>query len=173
MLGPVPLPDGFKGRNDFKKEIIAGESQLSPKEGDEVGELQWRKIPLETATLDLRRLFGEKAAGGDAQPGVAYACGRVYSEAGGTLALSVMGFGRDLKLWLNGRLTKPGVDRSSIALARGWNRLLFRTVSPSDKHNPSWYIKPVFFGAAGCDYETRNIAWSCPMPVSDSRLWRP
>jgi len=169
-LGPLPLPESFKSENDFKKEIVAGEAALDPAEGDRLQGLAWKKVAVETAAIEFRKIFGGRAAGGgggaNGRPGVAYACSRIYSPSGGPAVLSMMQFGQDARAWLNGKPVKRGVNRSRITLARGWNRLLVRSVASSDKNNPSWFAKPVIFGAPGGEYETKNIFWSTPMPAN-------
>jgi len=165
VLGPHPLPEGFKNAKDFRKEIIPGESAFDPSEGHVVAELKWTRVAVETSTLDFRAIFGAKSVGPDARPNVAYACTRIYSPTGGPMAFTVTRGCRDLKIYLNGQPVKAGFHRATLTLAKGWNRLLLRVASRPDKTNPSWYVKWAFFGALGCEYKTTGIAWATPMPA--------
>ena len=162
VLGPMALPEDLES---LKAEILPGEGKFSPDVGEEVKSLKWQRVVVDTAAVDFRQIFNVEGTESEAQSAVAYAHARIYSETGAPLSVVLMGAGRNLKFWVNGLPTAANFNSTTLKLSKGWNSLLFRSVQRRDKHNPSWFIRPLLFGGPGCEYETRNIVWSAPMPA--------
>ncbi|MCZ7648370.1 MAG: PQQ-like beta-propeller repeat protein [Planctomycetota bacterium] len=160
ILGPIAVPEGFKKMQD---ELLAGESAWAPKVGDKAAAAIWKKANCETASVSFRKLFGIETLTPDMPTQAAYCCARLYSESGAPLRMNLMKAAKDLQLWLNGELVK-GAAVTVLKLNKGWNRLLFRVISPNDKSNGSWYIRPVFFGAGDCAYDSEHILWARKTP---------
>ncbi|HJN14119.1 MAG TPA: PQQ-binding-like beta-propeller repeat protein, partial [Armatimonadota bacterium] len=162
VLGPCPVP---KGLTDFDGEVLEGEADFSPAVGDVTAEMEWEKVTLRTATLDFRAILGDSVMEAEADPSAAYACGWLHSEAGGDVALTAMTGAADLKMWVNGEPPEFGPYRSVMTVEPGWNRILIRSVSSPGADHGSWYVRPLFYGAVGSEYETDNIAWATRMPA--------
>lgn len=162
VLGPVPLPEGFKS---FKKEIISGEAAFEPAEDDSYKDLKWKKISIDNSCLDFKSLFGPEKVGKGSPQLVAYAQAWIFSDSQQSIFLNQMSAGKNTVAWFNG---KPvGVKRAQPAtLSKGWNHLAYRAVSEPgpEKKNNSWYIRPVLFGGTDSKYRTKNIAWATRMP---------
>jgi hypothetical protein len=155
VLGPLPLSKDARPAAD----VIPGESEWSPNEGEKVGDLAWRKVAADTSVLDLKTLFGV-AAPVDA---VAYAHAYVCSETAQAFdARMMVAADSSLRVLCNGK-------KWDGKLEKGWNRLLFRIGCgrmdgwEQDKF-ANWYLRLVFFAGKDAEYEERNIAWTVRLP---------
>jgi hypothetical protein len=155
VLGPLPLSKAAKPNAD----VIAGESDWSPSEGEKVGDLVWRKVPVDSSTLDLKALFGATAP----VEAVGYALAYVYSEMAQPFAARTMVSSESsLRTLCNGKIWDGKLEK-------GWNRLLFRVGCgrmdcwQQDKF-ANWYLRLIFFADKGDQYEERNIAWTVRLP---------
>ena len=164
VLGPVLMPEG----KTVSDELLPNEAELSPDEKEKAGDLAWKAVRVDGACLDFMDLLGREPRT-VAPNAVAYAHAYLYSKRAQPIALNLMH--RSLgKLWLNGKVAyaecKPGGNQASrlkLQLAQGWNRLLVKMASGGAAN---WYLRAAFYGAEGCEYETRNILWTTPAPAS-------
>jgi hypothetical protein len=163
VLGPVPWDEDTQ---PWKKDLLPKESEFTPDESQKICDFAWKRVAAQTACLDLRSLFGtEKVV-----PAAAYAHAYVHCDADETFRLDyqVPG-GSRVEILLNGREPDPAKGwRGILRLAKGWNRLLLRIScgkgADERNHEASWYLRLLFHGAEGCQYESRNICWSTPLP---------
>lgn len=163
VLGPVPWDEDSQ---PWKKDLLPNESDLAPDENQKTGDLTWNRVAAETACLDLRNLFAvEKIVSA-----VAYAHAYVYCEADQAYRVYwPVSSGSKLRILLNGSELDPAAGwRGAVRLAKGWNRLLLRIScgkgADTNNREASWYLRLLFYGADGCQYESRNIRWTTPLP---------
>jgi len=164
VLGPVSYTNIPRDDGDF----LPGEAQLSPTEGDKVGDLEWKKVTTDTSALNFKNLFNIEVA----TQAVAYACAYVYSETPQSFLESTMTLrpawtaaGRSrVRFLFNGKDKWYGGN-----LEKGWNRLLFRVSCASvpvwgKEKVATWSLRVVFFGEHKAKYEEQNIAWKFATP---------
>ena len=154
ILGPVPIPDVPKA---IEKDTLTNELQVAPDDGEKIDALAWKKIEVDTATLDFTALLGPNTKS------FAYAHTYIYSETGGEYCLQLTH--RDsVRVIFNGKQVYTGQNsygsRIGLKLLKGWNRLLLK-VGPD---NSQWFLVPVLFAHAPRGYEENNIAWMTPLP---------
>jgi outer membrane protein assembly factor BamB len=160
ILGPVPEPEGGKLATDF----IPNEAQMRPDENEKSGAFTWKAIKAESSCLDFNTILG-------AHPKSAvYAHSYIYSKAACSIVLGGT-FHNGVRVWLNGKDVWTGEKAwcvgTVLSLTPGWNSLLFKLIPDAAPDGPpknQWYFSPQLYGRAPYDYETKNIAWMCPMP---------
>ena len=143
-----PAPEGSK----VDKEVLPGEADLSPVDGETSGNAVWKKVPFETAWMDFTPVLGP-------DKGIACAITHVFSETGGPFRLNATTIGA-LKLAVNGRPVAAGYGRYNLELAKGWNRLLLK-VAP---HEIAWACSFTLHARAPAQFQETNLAWSLPLP---------
>lgn len=162
VLGPIPVPDGVKP-GAMNAQTLPGEPDLSPNEGDKSGALAWKLVKEEGALLDFGAVLGKE------KDAIAYAHAYLWSPAGQTVVMQCNGH-HSLRAWLNGKPVGKADEsaglRLDLALAKGWNRLLFKVGSgvTAGPPNDSWFIDPVLFGGANAEIEEKNFRWVTHMP---------
>ncbi|MFB3893977.1 MAG: PQQ-binding-like beta-propeller repeat protein [Phycisphaerae bacterium] len=183
IIGPF---DAAKD-DPLDKDYIADEAKLSPSAGDKAGELEWKPIALKKREGDALQgteldwtYFGDLT--GNKNDKIAYGHVYLYSPMDGKAVL-VLDHGGALKAWLNGQevYRNPKANLSiwamnniswametwaplpfgvraqkvTVSLNKGWNRLLLKA---SGNVHLRLTVEP------GTQYESKNIAWSCPLP---------
>ena len=126
------LVNGYYANADeatcLSKDYLGGESAVAPVEGTTSGGRTWMKMSTGSAYLDLGAPFGRPntCAG--------YAFAYVYAPSARTVNMW-LGSDDGIKVWMNGQVvwTKdvyrsylPDVDRTSVSLNQGWNKLLMK-----------------------------------------------
>src|SRR6185436_2056243 len=144
-----PAPEGSK----VDKEVIPGEADLAPAENEKSGDAVWKKVPFDTAWMDFNALLGKTGRG------VGCAITHLYSDTGGPFRLNATAIGA-LRIVLNGKSITPGYGRTSLDLAKGWNRLLLK-VAP---HEIAWACSFTLHARAPAQFQETNIAWTLPLP---------
>ena len=138
-----------------RKCALPDEAGLSPGAGQDAGPKKWRKIAVDTASLDFTRLLGQP----EDEDFAAFAFTNVYSPSGGKFRINLTTVGK-MRLWINGKPPASMGHRMVIELNKGWNRLLLR-VTPGEKQ---WYVVPVIRGQGNCQYDESGIAWRTQLP---------
>ena len=190
VIGPFPVEDSV---GDFDKEQIPGEDALGPKEGDEVGDLTWRRLELEKqldyvrwGTTELERLDIDKAFGKTPNH-IVYAHTYLYCEHPGK-AWFVVDHHFGFKLWVNGvqvyskaqnagglgnyvgiskqkkALVHHRSPKVEIELKQGWNRLL---VKVSTYNREGWWgfgFAQRLVDVEPVPYDEKNIVWVTKLP---------
>lgn len=149
ILGPVPSPQ----ENPAQQDVLPGEAELAPEEGQKTGQWVWKTITVDTSWLDFAALLGKH------KDALAYACTYIYSPTGGTFRLNLSYVG-NVRICVNGKASKPIGTRFQLDLTKGWNRLLLRVSSGEQ----DWFVVPVLHGWGGGSYRQTNIAWRTPLP---------
>jgi outer membrane protein assembly factor BamB len=144
-----PAPEGSK----VDKEAVPGEADLAPVENEKSGEGVWKKVAFETAWIDFRALLGKDVRG------IGCAITHIFSETGGPFRLNATTIGA-LRIVLNGKSITPGYGRTSLDLAKGWNRLLLK-VGP---HEIAWACSFTLHARAPAQFQETNLAWTLPLP---------
>ncbi len=168
---------------------IADELTVEPSEGDKVGDMQWKRLPMQNGAVNLTQVFGESArASGESlkddpkQKKVIYAVTYAYAPVAGDAALYLT-HGNGYRLYLNGQLAikKESVGQSAIfggepvnlrlTLKQGWNRLLLKSCgSQSIVSDHQWafsaWLQRLPAKGAKLEYESKNIVYQAALPGS-------
>lgn len=149
----------------LSKDHLSGETKIQPKDGDKVGNLTWKKAPMQEHAINLASAFG----GGQKKPRLAYLHTYVYSDSDGPVAL-YWTHGEGCKLFLNGQLAveklgdcylgKPSCNR--LVLKKGWNSLLLKSYGLDQAWAFSAWMQKV--PPRPFDFETKNLQWLATMP---------
>ena len=159
----VPAPEGRK----ITDELLPNEAASRPEENEKVGDASWKALTLDSSCLDLSAFLPPPAVTSKV---AAYAQANVYSPGGEPVFMNLM-YEAMTTCWLNGKTLFThqqggnSAARVRLPLAKGWNSLLFKTVSGTDRSR-AWYLRPVLFGAEPGEYETKNIVWTTLLPAS-------
>ena len=138
MLAPIPLAAGESGATATDKDLVPGEKDLKPKEGDKVKagdkELAWKPVKAASHLIDFNEILGAETSNS-----AAYAV--CYLESGSErkdLQL-LMGSDDQGKVYLNGKeLVKSLADRPAekdqdkadgVTLNAGTNVVVFKVVN--------------------------------------------
>jgi len=174
-----PIPDGVirdwlvLSRRTWSQDQDDKIAESSPDENDKVDTDAWKKATTDTSIVDFHRLFSVEKE--DATAMVAYAHAYVYSRSGRSLFMYIMNCGdaskaSHSKAWFNGKPVyeyKRGSydqNRFKLPVTVGWNRLLIKVYKKKRSHQ--WFFDAQFFGTDKNDYEeSKNILWTCPLPV--------
>lgn len=185
IAGPIAVEDSVK---DFDRDLIAGETTLSPK----VGDSGWKPITgpaddimvfgtAEPPYLDLGKALGFK------KNQIAYAHTYVFSPRDGPVR-GVVDHGHGLKVWVNDKEVYRSTDRGfglgyytvlgkyelahsepqsprfTVDLKPGWNRLLMKiSTSNRDGFTDMRFILRLM-DPPDVKYDTKNIVWMTPLP---------
>lgn len=182
MIGPFEPKDAAKALDE---EFLPNEGELSPAEGDKVGDLVWQKKQFTAKSEILADSLGFQTVAG--KTGIAYAHVYLYSKSKGTIAF-YLDHDKGAKLWVNGKVvhnnpkkvtpTPPtnypcyaagaqwkgelltpsrnaDGQRIAVELEKGWNRVLFKT-------GGSLILRLVEM--ADTPYEGKNVVWATKLP---------
>jgi hypothetical protein len=152
IAGPVPFD-----QDNVPPDAIPQEAAVDPEAGDMLGKARWQKVVLDTAYLDFMHLLGKPQD----QDVAAYALARVYSPTIDKFRIDLTCAAK-AQIWVNGKKPITTGARATIALDKGWNRLLIRTV-PAEK---DWYAVAVMHGVGACQYEQSGIVWRTVLPAA-------
>ncbi len=183
ILGPYACDDPEK---DIEKAFVADEASLSPDENDKAGVLNWKALHTTIDTqsthytnegtcahynVDFVYLFGRL------ENQVGYAHTYLFSPTGGNVQLSIHRDGAAAKMWVNGKPTTLNpkdwdhIHKSTIALEKGWNRLLVKLSCAQGSgpvgQNPwvsKWLFSAYLSAPLPAKYETKNIVWMAKLP---------
>ncbi len=160
VLGPLAA----QGEKPIETEVIAGEANVSPDEGQEAGGAKWTRSVSENGIVDFAQVFGPEAKG------VSYAHTYLFCElaGGGTVLFRFVHYDK-LKAWVNGELIYPRKSGTNVKLKPGWNHLLCKVNWDVQKGlyeiYPSLYHFGVLItGVRPCATATNNIAWVSRLP---------
>ena len=118
IAGPVPFDPQATSPGDLPKEAA-----LDPEAGQALGTARWQKVTLDTAYLDFMHLLGKPKDDEVA----AFAFTHVYTPAAATFRIDLT-YAAKAQLWVNGQKPKTLSARMTVALDKGWNRLLIRSL---------------------------------------------
>ncbi len=138
VLAPIPLPEGTSGADGIDKELVAGEKELKPKEGDKTKagdkELTWKTAKAGDFDLDFISFLGAQT-----DNGAAYAVVYIESDAERKGLSLFMGSDDHGKVYLNGKeviksaiargLDKDQDKADNLTLNPGTNVLVFKVVN--------------------------------------------
>lgn len=202
----IPLKDGFirdwlvlgpfsveNSRKDINSPQVAGEGDLRPAEGDQVGQLAWKRLQLKKKP-DYERWGTAELEWIDLAPVLsmnvnqaAYAHTYLYSPRSGEV-VAVVDHSYGLRAWVNGEpvytaaeqqeglgnymvisrhkqeLTHSRSPRFTISLKQGWNRLLFKLTSAGQPGYGSPRLALRLLDAGPVPYEEKNIRWVTKLP---------
>ena len=154
VLGPVPVPDIPKA---VESNTLQNELQLEPGEGDKTGDLAWKLVSADSATLNFTALLGPNKLS------FAYAHAYVHSDTGGDFVISLT-HRNGARLVVNGKQAfacpVTAGSRVGVKLLKGWNRLLLKVSS----EEAQWYATPLIYAHTPRGYEETNIAWMRRLP---------
>lgn len=169
---------------DFDKEQIPGEANLSPTEGEKVGELEWKVLkvsPGDGVAYEQLKLI---AAAQINQ--IAYAHTYLWSEKDGKAEITAEHL-HGLKVWVNGKqfysslkgvlsvgsmygysgckrdLTHPAAAVFTIDVKKGWNRFLVKQCSSNRNEWQGLVLSPRLADAPR-EYDEKNMLWITPLP---------
>lgn len=140
VLAPIPLPGGISGADAIDKELVSGEKDLKPSEGDKTKagdkELTWKTAKARDFNLDFVSLLG-----GQTDNSAAYVVVYIQSDAERKGLSLFMGSDDQGKVFLNGKevvksTLSRGVDKDqdkaeNISLNAGTNVVVFKVVNGS------------------------------------------
>lgn len=160
VLGPFPN----KEADEMIKKLIPDVSAARPDEGDKAGTLAWKKIEPRVSRVYVALALG------NAQDSTAFLHTYIYAPA----AMSACFYGWGNRPWVNGKEAEKGREEVwphqtvPIALAKGWNSILFRVSWKEAKVNFSsghqFEARLYTTSRFNDQYESENIAWVTKMP---------
>ena len=189
VLGMLPTENSVR---DFDKPQVPNEADLSPAEGDKVGELAWQRYEpayppdyerwgtTELDWIDLAKPLTYRANS------VAYAHAYLHADRPGK-ATMVVEHAYGMKVWVNGKavysaaknagalglyvsisrqkqaLVHHGSPKFEIELTAGWNRLLVKVGSYPGKEWRTARFTFRLMDPAPAPYEDRNVLWAAKM----------
>jgi hypothetical protein len=138
VLAPIALPEGTSGTEGIDKELVAGEKDLKPKEGDKTKaddkELTWKTAKAADFDLDFIEFLGAQT-----DNSAAYAVVYIQSDAERKGLSLFMGSDDEGKVYLNGKevikaAAARGLDKDqdkaeNLTLNAGTNVLVFKVVN--------------------------------------------
>jgi len=138
VLAPIALPEGTSGTDGIDKELVAGEKDLKPKEGDKIKvgdkELTWKTAKAADFDLDFIEFLGAQT-----DNSAAYAVVYIQSDAERKGLSLFMGSDDQGKVYLNGKevvkdTAARGLDKDqdkaeNLTLNAGTNVLVFKVVN--------------------------------------------
>ncbi|HUW56720.1 MAG TPA: PQQ-binding-like beta-propeller repeat protein [Planctomycetota bacterium] len=178
LLGPLVLPEDFPKNADFRKAndaFVPDASSLRPDEGEELAGARWKKVVIGNSVIHWSELFGRDSTRTNA-PAEVLAHAYVYSPSGGPVTLvgthegpsQVFVNGKTVFTWIAGHFHNMC---ARVELNKGWNSVLLKVVSLPmsggwgwSSSGENWFSHVSFYGAGDSEYETRNIAWTSPVP---------
>lgn len=162
-LGPVPMPDIPKA---VGQDTLPNELELSPGQGDSAGNLAWKLIEADSATLNFRSLIGAH------EKSFVYAHSYIFSETGGEFTLELTHRHAARVIW-NGKQAYVGDSTSgsrvSLKCLKGWNRLLLKVAADETQ----WFAVPILYAHIPQGYEENNIAWMTRLPGAKTYFGTP
>ncbi len=159
VLGPFDSK-GLTKKNGLDKAFIQNEAAVSPAEGDKAGGLSWKRVAASQSLVEVDKLVG------DSRWKAVYLYANVHSAADCTVYTKIASSGWNkeslLRVWLNGKAIP--YSQAKCALKKGWNRLLVKVVSVSDKRK-SVFGLTFYADRPGPDgYITEGIRWQKRLP---------
>ncbi len=169
VAGPFDAP-AENLKEEIDREWVPNEAACRPDDGQKAGDAAWKKVQADGEMLDLNKVFGSLTGKG------VYAHAWLYSPA--DCAVHVIIKGTAYRILLNGaetlrqdRENPSTVIYKTIRLARGWNRLLVKTIAQRKDNAEvcapagTCFVQIALYGGDPTGrYEEQNILWSAQPP---------
>lgn len=193
VIGPIGVADPVK---HFDEQQVPDEGALKPREGQRVGEREWKKLvapfddPNEFGTAAMPFVDLAKATGGFQPKQVSYAFASIYAPRAGTVR-AVVQHSHGMKVWLNGTEIYRSPERQmqmsfysgfgraelehSVArsprfdmpLQAGWNRVLVKSNTSANGHQEQSFLLRLM-ERPDVEYDSKNIRWMTELPARSS-----
>jgi outer membrane protein assembly factor BamB len=166
VLGPLTLPEDTKPET-----VLPNAEALSPEANAQAGGLKWQAVKLDSSCMDL---CAQLNVAPNQKGFVAHAHTYLYSPSGQPVVYNFQFVGQGTcRIWLNGALVlNAGREldigtgtRLTLALRKGWNRLLVMSAKSRDTRR-SWWFMGSLYGEKTTDYDTHGIVWMTPIPAA-------